>query len=189
MKSLSMSVLRKRRLLTVEDYHRMGEVGILPEKGLELIQGEIIEKNLIGSKHASIVEKVNDLLRKALDGRAMLRVQNPIIIEPYSEPEPDLAVVKYRSDYYINKHPEPEDVFLLIEVADSSIDFDRKIKSSLYAEASIPAYWIIDLENKQIETFSLPEGDVYSQTNILKKGDQIELVSFKKSIKVEDILI
>lgn len=184
-----MSLTRKRRLLTVEDYHRMGEVGILPEKGQELIHGEIIEKNPIGSKHAATVGKASDYLKELLRGEAIIRVQNPIVIELYSEPEPDLAVVKYRSDYYTEKHPTPEEVFLLIEVADSSIDFDRTVKTSLYAKAGIPVYWIIDLEKNQLETFSLPKGDAYTQTNTLKKGAQVELVSFKLSMNVEDILV
>lgn len=184
-----MSLTRKRRLLTVEDYHRMGEVGILPEKGQELIHGEIIEMSPIGSRHAATVDKASDYLKELLKGKATIRVQNPIIIPTYSEPEPDIAVVKFRSDYYAEHHPTPEDVILLIEVADSSIEFDRKTKMSLYASAGIPIYWIIDLENKQIETFSLPKGDTYSHTNILKKGDQIALGSFNLSMKVKDILI
>lgn len=184
-----MSHTRKRRLLTVEEYHRMGEVGILPKKGQELIQGDIIEMSPIGSKHAATVEKLNDLIRKSLRDKAMVRIQNPIIIGNHSEPEPDIAVVKYREDYYAEKHPIPEDIFLLVEVADSSVDFDRNTKASLYAAAEIPQYWIIDLESNQIESYAQPSGDAYLDKKTFKKGEVVEFSYFELSLWVGDILL
>ena len=183
-----MSVKLKRRLLKVEEYHRMGEVGILNEKGIELINGEIIEMTPIGSQHAAIVEKTKDLLVIALHKKAIVRVQNPIITSDFSEPEPDIAVVKFRADYYANHHPKAEDTLLVVEVADSSLEYDREVKLSIYASAEILELWIVNLRDKQVEIYYTPSDGTYKDKELAGFGDSISAQSIHFSMAAADIL-
>src|SRR5262245_48935979 len=147
---------RRRRLFTRKEYHRMGEVGILkPKERVELIHGEIVEMSPIGPRHIAFVNSLNELLVLRLGGRALVSVQNPVALDEYSEPEPDLAVLRRRDNY---KHAEPatEDVLLLIEVADTSLAYDRRVKLELYAEAGVPEYWVIDAAAEIIEVHREP---------------------------------
>jgi Uma2 family endonuclease len=159
----------QRRLFTVSDYYKMAEVGILsPDDRVELIRGEILKMSPIKSPHAGIVNELSELLILALSGRATVTVQNPLRINKNSEPEPDIVVAKYRKDKYRAAHPRPEDVFLLIEVADSSLSFDRNVKNPLYAQAGIPEYWIVNLNDRQIEVFRSPTEGEYQEKQIVK---------------------
>lgn len=184
-----MPILRKRRLFTVEEYHRMGEVGILPEKGLELIHGELIEMSPIGSKHAATVDKITRFFVQLFQMKAIVRVQNPITIADHSEPEPDISILKDRRDYYSEKHPGPEDVYLLIEVADSSINFDRTVKLNMYAAAGIPETWIIDLEKNQIETYRDPVESTYTDKKIATKSDPVLVQTLDMHINASELLL
>lgn len=183
-----MAVKLKRRLLSVEDYHLMGKVGILNEKGIELINGEIIEMSPIGSKHAAIVEKIKDLLVIFLHKKAIVRVQNPIFTNKFSEPEPDLAIVKFRTDYYIDHHPKPEETFLVIEIADSSLEYDREVKLPIYALAGIPEFWIINLKDKQIEIYTVPSDNIYKEKKLATLEDVVIANSIDFSLAVRDVL-
>ncbi|MEM6631942.1 MAG: Uma2 family endonuclease [Bacteroidota bacterium] len=181
-----MPVKLKKRLLTVEEYHRMGEVGILKEKGLELIRGEILKMSPIGSKHAAVVEKLKETLTFSLKGKTLVRAQNPITLGEMSEPEPDIAIVNFRSDYYMHQHPQAKDTLLVIEVAASSLDYDREIKVPLYAAASIPEFWIIDLNSEQVEVFHSPSQssylhtEIYESDGILRSQDGLIDLSLKE---------
>lgn len=160
-----------KRLFSVDDYHRMAETGILNEDDrVELIEGEIVEMNPIGSRHAASVERVGDLLKEAVGGRAMVRLQNPIQLSRRSEPQPDVALVKRRADYYAEAHPRPADVLLLIEVADASIANDRNIKLPLYARAGIPEVWLIDLEAQVVEVHRDPAPGGFAETLRIPRG-------------------
>lgn len=170
-----MSTTIKKRLITVEEYHKIGEAGIINEKGIELINGEIIEMSPIGSKHAAILEKLKDFLVVNLFGKAIIRVQNPIITSNFSEPEPDIAVVTFREDYYLEAHPQPEDIYLIIEIAESSFDYDRTTKSELYAQAEIPAYYIVNVEDKSIVLHSSPENGKYKEKRGLDNEEILKL--------------
>lgn len=162
-------IAAQRRLFTVSDYYKMAEVGILsPDDRVELIRGEILKMSPIKSPHAGIVNELSELLILALSGRATVTVQNPLRINKNSEPEPDIVVAKYRKDKYRAAHPRPEDVFLLIEVADSSLSFDRNVKTPLYAQAGIPEYWIVNLNDRQIEVFRSPAEGEYQEKQIVK---------------------
>lgn len=172
-----MPIQVNKRLISVSDYHKMGEVGILSESGLELINGEIIYMNPIGSQHAAMVEKLKDVLVFQLHGKALVRSQNPIILSDFTEPEPDICVVKFRDDYYSEKHPESSEVLLIIEVADTSLEYDREVKLPLYAEAKIPELWIINLQEKYLEQFSSPENGKYHSHTIFKSGQANSLSS------------
>lgn len=159
----------QRRLFTVSDYYKMAEVGILsPDDRVELIRGEILKKWRKSSHHAGTVNNLAKLTILALCEKAVVSVQNPISINDYSEPEPDIVVAKRKKDMYSSAHPRPEDVFLLIEVADSSLSFDRNVKTPLYAQAGIPEYWIVNLNDRQIEVFRSPEEGEYQEIQIVK---------------------
>lgn len=141
----------------------MAEVGLLaPDSRVELIEGEIIDMAPIGSPHASVVTRLNHLLVQAVGERALVSVQLPVRLTPQSEPQPDLAVLKPRADFYRPGHPTPADVLLLIEVSHTTLRYDRNIKVPLYARHGIPEVWLIDLENGKMDVFRSPAGEIYS---------------------------
>lgn len=171
----------QRRLFSVAEYHKMGEVGILPERGVELINGEIVEMSPIGSKHAKTVKKLNKILGVLLGDEAIISIQDPIIANDLSEPEPDVAVLKFRSDFYENELPHGSDVLLLIEVSDTTLAFDKNVKLPLYATSGIPECWLLDLQKKQIQAFWQPEGNAY----LFQELVQLDEVIASKFIKLE----
>lgn len=178
----------QRQLFTVKEYYKMAEVGILmPTDRVELINGEIIQTSPIKSPHANSITIIEEILYEQLIKKVTIRTQNPISISNLSEPEPDIAVVKYGRNRYSNQHPKPEDTFLLIEVSDSTLKYDRKIKTQLYAKASIPEYWIINIPDKQIEVFKKPKNGVYTETFIYQDKESIEAEKIKFKISVDDI--
>src|SRR2546421_5507389 len=139
---------------TLDEYHRMAEVGILNRGDrVELIRGEIVQMTAIGPDHASCVARLNHLLMGRLHGRALLWPQNPLVILPDSEPEPDIILLGWRDDFYRHALPGAEDVALLIEVANTSLRYDRHVKRSLYAEAGVRDYWIVDLAGEAVAGF------------------------------------
>lgn len=160
---------------TTAEYHRLIEIGVLSsEDKIELLDGQIVEMSPAGNYHAACIEFLGDELKRLLSKDFMIRRQNPILLANNSEPEPDLAIVKYRKDYYAHAHPGPEDILLLIEVADTSLAKDRHIKSVLYAEANIPEYWIMNTEEDLLEQFIYPENGRYKQQRIYSKGELLE---------------
>jgi len=147
---------------TVKDFHKLAETGILQETNkIELITGELINMSPIGSAHAGTVDKIVALLVRKINDKAIVRCQNPIILDDYSEPEPDIALVKFSKNFYTDNHPLPQDVLLVIEIADTSIRYDREIKIPLYAKADIPEVWLIDLNQKQLEIYTQPYEQSY----------------------------
>lgn len=120
---------------------------------------------------------------------AMVRTQNPVILNNFSEPEPDIAVVKVKENYYADRHPSPEDILLIIEVADSSLEKGREAKLLIYAAARIPEYWIVNLETKEIEVYQSPEKELYRSRRIYFSGDKIEINQFNLICQVDDLLI
>ncbi|MGH8478484.1 MAG: Uma2 family endonuclease [Gammaproteobacteria bacterium] len=154
--------LYQRHRLTVHDFQRMGEAGILPIEGrLELIEGEIIAMAPIGSRHAAIVTRANMLFVQAVDGRAIVSVQNPILLGEHSEPEPDLALIQPREDFYALALPRADEVLLIVEVADTTLRYDREIKIPLYARHGIPEVWLIDVEGRTLTIFETPADGRY----------------------------
>lgn len=159
---------------TVGDYHRMGEAGILTEDDrVELIRGEIVMMSPIGSKHAGCVNALTRLLAVALNGVACVQVQNPIGLDNFSEPQPDLSVLKYRADDYRSASPVTANVLLVIEVADSTLGSDRGVKLPLYAEAGIPEYWLVDLQGERVEVYRAPASGAYAEKQVLARGEQV----------------
>lgn len=166
MSATAHSLARIHRL-TVEDYHRMGETGILgPDLRTELIDGEIIEMPPIGHPHAGTVNFLADRLRDRVHDRAIVAVQNPIGLDGRSEPLPDIALLRLRPDYYRNGHPGPTDVLLVIEVADSSLRYDREFKLPRYARADIPEVWLVDLGGRQLSVHRSPGPNGYADASV-----------------------
>ncbi len=159
--------LLTRHKLTVHDYHRMGEAGIFHEDDrVELIDGEIIDMAPIGSDHAGFINRLTRRFVMRLGDRAVLGVQNPVRLGDYSEPQPDFSVLKPRADDYISSIPVAADVLLLIEVANSSLGYDRKIKLPLYARHGIPEVWILNVPQRLIEAHRAPGPDGYATVSI-----------------------
>lgn len=140
---------------------------------IELIEGNIILMSKVFSEHAACIERLGDLIRPHLKSNLMLRMQNPITLGKHSEPRPDLCLVEHRNDYYTNAHPQPDDIVTIIEVADSSEQFDRNIKMSLYARFGIKESWIVCINSKSIEVYKKPSPDGYNEIQIYRFKDQI----------------
>lgn len=172
-----MSIARAHHRFSVADYDQMIELCILTEYDrVELIRGEIIEKISIGEFHAACVRKLTRLFASRLGARAIVSVQNPVRLED-SEPEPDVTLLIPRDDDYAASHPGPDDVLLVVEVADSSIDFDRDVKGELYAENGIAEYWIMNVFDWTLEVHRLPQSDGrYADVRVLTAADATDLV-------------
>ncbi len=152
-----------RRLFTRAEYYRMAEVGILtPTDRVELIHGEIVRMSPIGPRHAAFVNNLNQLLVLRLAGRAIVSVQNPVVVDDYSEPQPDLVLLRRRALPYKDAEPTTADVVLLIEVAETSIRYDRTTKLRLYAGAGVPEYWIVDCASEAVEVYRSPGANGYA---------------------------
>ncbi|MBM3128340.1 MAG: Uma2 family endonuclease [Chloroflexi bacterium] len=179
-----------RRLFTTDDYHRMLQNGVLTEDDrVELIEGEVLAMSPIGSRHAACVKRLNRLLARGVGTRAIVSVQDPIHLSARSEPQPDLALLQPRNDFYVDAHPEPEDVLLVIEVAESSQDFDRATKIPLYAQAGISEVWLVDLASDCIQTYSQPSARGYGEIHQLWRGQTAACQAFPDApIPVTDIL-
>lgn len=185
-----MSVQIARRYFTVDEYHRMGEAGIfLEDDRVELIEGEILMMSPNGSRHAGSVNRVNWNLTNLLGNRAIVAVQNPILLNDFSEPQPDIAILKPRADFYTDSLPAPADVLVVIEIADTSLAYDRDIKLPAYARSSIPEVWIVDLAAPAVEVHIDPIYGVYRNVHSYRRGDAITPVHFSGlAIVVDDIL-
>ncbi|MCX7789336.1 MAG: Uma2 family endonuclease [Chloroflexaceae bacterium] len=166
-----------RRRFTVDEYYRMVEAGVLrPDERLELLDGEIMQMSPIGSRHAATVSRLNALFSGATTGQYIISVQNPVCLSQHSELQPDVALLRYRADYYAAAHPTPADVLLLVEVADTTLAFDRDRKLPCYAEtgtAEVWEVWIVDLERQQIEQCHTPAGAQYRSRRIWTRGETI----------------
>jgi Uma2 family endonuclease len=151
------SAFAKVKHFSLDEYNRLGELGFFTgNKRVELMYGQIIEMAAKGTAHSVCSTRLNRELLKILEERATLRGQEPIIIPPDSSPEPDYAIVRNHPDDYLSAHPGPSDIFWVIEISDSTLNFDQQVKLALYAEAAISDYWIINLEDKHLEVYSDP---------------------------------
>ncbi|MCC6472670.1 MAG: Uma2 family endonuclease [Burkholderiales bacterium] len=160
-----MSAVFERRLFTAEEFHRMGEAGILGrEDRIELIDGELVNMAPIGKVHASRVNRLDRLLQRAVGEDVLVWVQSPISLPPRSEPQPDIALLRARPDDYASALPVAADVLLVIEVADSSLAYDRDVKLGLYARHGIPECWILDIEHRKLQIYREPTLEGYRAT-------------------------
>ena len=175
--------------LTVEQYYKMAEVGILGiEHRTELIEGEIIEMSPIGAKHAGTINRLSRVLSPRISDQAIISIQNSIRLNDSSEPQPDLAILHLRDDCYTESIPTPTEIFLLIEVSDSTLKYDREVKIPLYAKAGIPEVWIANIEEQIFEVYKSPNQDRYEQVQNYGKGEVISMSMFANiAIAVDEV--
>ena len=167
------------RLWSIADYHQMIEAGILDEDDrVELLEGKIVCMSPQQPFHAASVQRSANHLYELLRGKAEIRAQLPVILGNDSEPEPDLAVVRFDANEYSFRHPEVPDIYLLIEVADSTIAKDRNQKARIYAKNRVLEYWILDLQKRQVYVFRQPEESTYREKLILNSDDSITMQAF-----------
>lgn len=163
-----------RRAFTVADYARMRECGILSEDDrVELIEGEVRIMSPIGPLHAAIVKRLNALISRLLPETLILSVQDPIQLNDYTEPQPDIAVLHYRADFYAQAHPVADDVLLVAEVSDTTLEYDRDQKLPRYAQANIAEVWIVDINNTTVEQYLQPRNGRYRVKQLYERSDTL----------------
>ena len=163
-----------RHRFTVEDFAHMGEAGILAvDDRVEFIDGEIREMTPIGPSHAGLVDRLAELLINRLTGKANVRIRNPIRLGRYTEPQPDLVVARRRKDYYADHHPEAGDVLLVIEVADSSLLYDKLEKTPRDSAAGIPEAWLVDVAGETVTACTEPGPNGYAEERLLRRGEEV----------------
>ena len=179
-----------RKLFTVAEYYRMAEVGILdPEARLELLEGEIVEMSPVGVRHINSVNRATNLFARRLGERAIVSVQNPLQLSEYTEPQPDVVLLKPLADFYAEKRLSWEDALLVIEVSDTTIRRDRNVKLPLYAKAGVLELWIEDLKKDTIFVYRDPGLTTYATTLVLRRGDPICIAAFPDVVfQVSDLL-
>ena len=164
---------------TIRDYHQMAELGILdPRERTELITGQIILMAPKGTAHVTALQLFADLLRDHIGGSALVRTQDPIQLDPFSEPEPDLVIVKGTVLDYAREHPGPAQIQLVIEISDSTLQQDCQIKDKLYAQAGIIDYWVLDVRDRQLHLFREPTAMGYAHHVIFSEPDQVSPLAF-----------
>ena len=163
-----------RRRFTVAEYYAMAEAGVLAyDERVELLDGDVIAMPPIGDWHASRVKRLNNSMLTPVRGRAIVSVQDPVRLGDNSEPEPDVMLLRWHDDFYEGGHPGPADVLLLIEVSDTTVDYDRNEKLSAYAAAGIPEVWIASRQDRRIESYADPAGDEYATVRHYGAGERI----------------
>jgi Uma2 family endonuclease len=185
-----MSSQLAKHWISVDEYERMGCAGIFGNDArLELLEGEIYEMSPIGSPHAACVKFFSSLLNRLFGGKMIVSIQDPIRLDDFSEPQPDIAIVRWRDDFYKHGHPTPADVLLVIEVADSTVESDRTYKMPLYAKAGIPEAWLVNLHDEKIELYAEPADGAYQFTRDFNRGEDVQAHSIADlHVPVADVL-
>ncbi len=161
----------RRHRLTVDDYYRMAEVGLLPpDARVELIEGEIVDMAPIGSQHGATVDLLAERLVPAAKDTVIVRVQGAIRLGSRSEPQPDIAVLKRRLDRYAKTQPSANDVLLIIEVGDATLRYDLEVKTPLYSRYGIPEYWVIDIAARRVHVFQACVDGAFTQATVVESG-------------------
>ncbi|HLH26044.1 MAG TPA: Uma2 family endonuclease [Chloroflexota bacterium] len=168
-----------RHRFTVDEYFRMAETGILrPGQRVELIDGEIVDMTPIGRRHMACVDRLTREFVSGLGDRAIVRVQGSLRLHDYSQPEPDLVILRPRDDFYAGEDAGPDDALLVIEVADTSEHYDRQVKVPLYARAGIPEVWLVDLAAATVTRYREPGPDGYAQALVASGEDELRPLAF-----------
>jgi Uma2 family endonuclease len=176
---------------TVDEYNRLAEIGFFREDArVELIEGEIVDMAPIGNRHYRTVNRLTTLFSPlAASKRAILSVQNPIVLSARSKPQPDVTLLRFRDDFYKDREPRPEDILLLVEVAESSLGYDRLTKMPLYARSGIAECWLVDLEAGRVEVYREPAAGEFGKPVAFRRGDTLAPLAFPDiTAKVEDII-
>jgi Uma2 family endonuclease len=186
-----MTVVLKTHRFTVDEYHRMGEVGIFSEDDrVELLAGEIVEMSPIGPLHAGTVGRLTALFSSRLGTEVLVWVQNPLLLRTEdSEPQPDVALLRPHPDFYTRSHPEAQDVYLVIEVADTSVVADREVKLPIYARAGVPEAWLLDVATQRLEVHRHPTLDGYQDIHSLQRGESVAPQAFPHLVLTVDALL
>lgn len=173
------SVGATRHRFTVADYERMGQVGIFSEdERVELVCGEVVKMPPIGERHAACVDFLTQLIILRLRRSAIVRVQSSVRLDEYSQPQPDITVLKHRDDFYRHKQPGPEDILLVIEVSDATLKYDQKVKVPLYARAGIPEVWVVNLRGGRVKAYADPAEGAYRTITSYARGEELRSRSF-----------
>jgi Uma2 family endonuclease len=185
-----MAVQIERRRFTAEEFERLAEAGILAEdERVELINGEIVQMSPIGRRHAAGVARIGDLFAERLRRRALVWVQNPVHLGPDQAPQPDVALLRRRADYYRASAPGPADILLVVEVADTSAEYDREVKLPLYGQAGVAEAWLVDLSADRLLVARQPAPDGYRTVAVLGRGEQVVPLAFPDlALPVADLL-
>lgn len=169
-----MAVPVTRRSFSVDEFHRMAAAGIFSEDDrVELLDGEVVLMTPIGSRHAACVNRLNHWFVRAVGGRAIVAVQNPVRLGDHSEPQPDVVLLKPRADFYATAHPGPEDVLLVVEVSESSSAVDREVKAPLYGRHGVAELWLVDLAAGHLEVCRAPTPAGYQETRVYRRGEAV----------------
>ena len=179
-----------KKLFAVDEYYKMAEAGIFTEDDrVEFIDGEIIEMSPIGHRHLGCVNRATRCFVESFGNRAVVSPQNPILLSVWTEPQPDLVVLKPRKDFYGSKKPEPADALLVVEIADTSLSHDRVVKLPRYAAAGVPEVWIEDLKNEKLLVYRGPTEKGYLTALALQRGDSVSPLAFPEVMfSAEDLL-
>ena len=175
---------------TVDEYYRMAETGILDEDDrVELIDGQILVMEPISPEHGGHTIALNRLFSSLVSDRAIIGVQNPIQIDEYNHPQPDVVLCKLHDDLYKRNHPKPSDILLIVEVAWTSAARDRRLKIPLYARAGILEFWLVDIPHRMLEVYTEPSDDSYDRVARLRAGSSVRLTAFDDvEVRVEDVV-
>ncbi len=179
-----------KRLFTVDEFYRMADAGIFAEGDrVELIEGEIIQMSPIGHRHMVCVNRANDLFVSALKGKALISIQNPLRLNEYNEPQPDLVAFKWRADYYASKPYTLDDALFVVEISDTTLRYDTRVKLPIYAAAGVQEVWIENLKENLLLVCRYPISKVYKTQLSLRQGDLVSPFAFPDvRFKVEDLL-
>ena len=175
---------------TVDEYHRMAEAGVFHEDDrLELIDGQVVEMSPIGPRHAACVDRLTRRLSQQVGDRAIVRVQSPIVLGSHAAPQPDLALLRPPIERYAHAHPQGPDILVVIEVADTSAQYDRSVRLPLYARAGIPEAWLVDLAGDAISVCRRPGSNGYAEIVTLTRGQTLRPVLLPGlAVEVDEIL-
>jgi Uma2 family endonuclease len=178
------------RPFTVAEFNKMVKFGILaPDERIELVDGEVIAMPPMEPPHASIVARLTRILLLRLGGNVQLRPQLPIVVSNWSQPQPDIALVESRDDFYGSKHPSSADTFAIVEVSDATLAFDRGQKLRMYAKVGIAEYWIIDVKAMRIEAYREPHDIGYGEPVVAGRGESIAFSAFPDAVFTVEELI
>lgn len=185
-----MAVRLLRRRFTVDEYYRMGQAGILGDDDrVELLEGEIVEMAPLVSRRQATVDRLNWLFSSRVVDRALVSVHAPVCLGEDSEPQPDLMLLRRRADFYESAHPGRDDVLLLVEVSDTSTEYDREVKLPLYARYGVAEVWLVGLEAGTIETYRSPTAQGYQEVSHWGPGQHLSSIAFPQlDVAVDDIL-
>jgi Uma2 family endonuclease len=171
--------IQTQHRFTVKDYYRMAETGFFrPDARVELLDGRIIDISPIGPFHGGLVKRLSRIFNLKAKGRWIVSTQDPVRLDDHSEPEPDVMLLKPAADDYTGRHPQPDDVFLLIEVSDTTLEFDRGEKLPAYGRAGIGEVWIVNLNDATIEVYREPNFTGYGSKTVLRAGGQAKPLAF-----------